>query len=376
MSAPGDAFALRNISCCGNLGLAEAAICRISAYRKIAAYFHSRSWTWVEDKLDHSTTICTCIEAGELETQVLLLAQSFRKFGGRWANVPVVAVKPRRGPALATATVSRLKQLDVQLVDRVLNDEAPWWNMANKAAITRYVEQHANTRYVTWMDGDMVVLREPEEFAPALGTDFIARAAEGYDVASDGSDDRADYWHRICAVFGLRFEEFGDIVSWPDRKTIKAYWQGGLFTYPREVNFGARHYEVYAKMLRTPIASKIVGTYHQDQISLALTVQLLKLRCSQYHPRMNFNYNPIDKEAAKLIPLKDLHVLHYHSSLLPVHYGWAREGFKELSADQFTLIDSHAPLSRGSIIHRLQRKLFKMWRKRKLDAFEASVVRY
>ncbi len=183
----------------------------------------------------------------------------------------------------------------------------------------------------------MVVLREPDEFAPVAGTDFIARAAEGYDVASNGSDDKADYWNRISTAFGLRFEDFGDITSWPDTKVIKAYWQSGMFSYVREANFGAKFYEVFAKMLRTPIASKYAGTFHTDQISLALTVQLLKLRCSQYDPRMNFNYNPIDKERAKLIPLEEVSVLHYHSSLLPAHYAWAREGFKALSADQFRL---------------------------------------
>jgi hypothetical protein len=345
-------------------------------YVDVLAEFHSRFQLAMGDKLDHSTTICTSIEAGHLETQVLLLAESFRKFGGRWADVPMFAVKARRGPALATATVKRLEQLHVQLVDKLLNDEAPWWNMANKPAAMRYAEQHASTRCVTWMDGDMVVLREPEEFAPAPGTDFIARAAEGSDVASSGDDDKADYWHRICAVFGLRFEEFGDIVSWPDRKAIKAYWQGGLFTYPRQLKFGARHYEVYAKLLNTPIASKFAGTFHTDQISLALTVQLLKCRCSQYDPRMNFNYNYLDKEAAQLIPVEEVNVLHYHGSFWPEHYGWARDGLKRLSADRLTLIDSYAPLSSGSFSVRLQRKLFRLWRQRKLDAFEASVVRY
>lgn len=354
----------------------RAAICSLSARTYRCLFSFHVVWPGPGDELDHSTTICTCVEAGDLETEVLLLAESLRKFGGRWAGVPMIAVKARRGPSLATATVKRLEQLDVQLVDKLLNDEAPWWDHANKAAAIRYVEQHASTRCVTWMDGDMVVLREPEEFAPVQGTEFIARAAEGYDVASSGSDNKADYWRRICAVFGLRFEEFADILSWPDNKRIKAYWQSGIFTYIREKNLGARFYEVFATMLRTPIASKFAGTFHTDQVSLALAVQLLKLRCSQYGPRMNFNYNPIDRERASLIPLADVSVLHYHSSLLPVHYGWAREGFKALSADQFKLIDSHAPLRRSSIPVRLQRKLLKMWRKRKLNAFEARVVKY
>ena len=108
----------------------------------------------------------------------------------------MVAVKARRGPALAAQTVKQLEQLDVQLIDKLLNDEAPWWNHANKAAALRYVERHARTPCVTWMDADMVVLREPDELAPVPGTEFIARAAEGYDVASSGSDNKADYWHR------------------------------------------------------------------------------------------------------------------------------------------------------------------------------------
>jgi hypothetical protein len=328
------------------------------------------------DKLNDSTTICTCIEAGELETEVLLLAESLRKFGGRWADVPMVAVKPRRGPALSIATMNRLKQLNVELVDKLLSNEASWWNHANKPAAMRYVEQHASTRCVTWMDGDMVVLREPKGFTPAPGADFIARAGEACDVASDGSDDKVDYWRRMCAVFGLRFEEFGEISSWPDRKPIKAYWQSGIFTYYREAKLGARQYEVVATMLRTPIASKFAGIYHQDQISLALTVQLLQLRCSQYDPRMNFNFDSVNKEAAKLIPLEELYVLHHHRSFRPQNYGWAREELKALPADRLMLIDSYAPISRASLNVRLQRKLFRMWRKRKVDAFDATAVRY
>jgi hypothetical protein len=91
---------------------------------------------------------------------------------------------------------------------------------------------------------------------------------------------------------------------------------------------------------------------------------------------MNFNYNNLDKESAKLIPLDQLYILHYHGSFFPNGYGWAREGLKALSADRFKLIDSYAPLSHGSLTARLQRRVFSMARKRKLDAFSASVVEY
>ena len=59
-------------------------------------------------------------------------------------------------------------------------------------------------------------------------------------------------------------------------------------------------------MLTTPVASKFAGTFHTDQSSLALAVQLLELRYSQYNPRMNFNYDYLDKKLAKLLPLEEV----------------------------------------------------------------------
>lgn len=322
------------------------------------------------------TTICTCIEAGGLERQVLLLVESLRLFGGKWAQSPVYAVKPRRGPALQRETVKRLKELGAFVIDEPVNDVVPWWDMANKPASLRYVEEHTDTPYVTWMDGDMMVLQEPDDFAPAPGKTFKGRAGEAHDVASNGTGEGAAYWRKLCEVFGLDFDAFPEIISFPDKKPIKAYWQGGLFTYPRETKFGAQFYDLYSQMLRTPIASKTAGTYHQDQVSLALTVQVLKLDADQYDPRMNFNFNYLDKELAKLIPLPEIQILHYHGSFWPENFGWAREQLAVLPADRLELIDRYAPLSGGSSFVKLQRKLFRKLRSGRLNAFEQSVVKY
>jgi hypothetical protein len=211
------------------------------------------------------TTLCTCIEAGALEEQVMLLAESLRQFGGKYAGLPLVAVRPRAGPRLATATKRLLEKLDVDLVEKSIS-AYPWWAMANKAASLEYTENNATTPHVTWIDGDMVVLQEPDSFAPPAGIDFIGRAGEACDVASNGRDDRAEFWNLLCAKLGMSFEDFPDMISCPDEKPIKAYWQGGLLTYRREVRFGAVFGEVYGMMLESDIASRIAGTYHVDQV--------------------------------------------------------------------------------------------------------------
>lgn len=324
------------------------------------------------------TTICTCIESGGLELQVLLLVESLRKYGGKWADTPVYAIKPRRGPALNRKTLARLAELGVIFVDKRLNDRVPWWNHANKPAAMRHVEQVATTPFVTWMDSDMMFLRQPEDFCPVPGKDFKARAGEAVDVASNGSDEKAEYWHKLCTIFGLSFDEFETITSFPDHKEIKAYWQAGIYTYQREAALGAKHYDIITQMLKLPIASKSAGTYHQDQVSLALSVQALKLKADQFHPRMNFNFNMLDKASAKLLPIEEVCVLHYHGSFWPeaFHDSARPELVKVLETDQMALIDHYIPLHNGSPRARIEHKFYKKLRDRKVKAFEASVVKY
>jgi hypothetical protein len=47
------------------------------------------------------TTIVACVEAGPLEAQVLMLAETLRAFGGTWAQTDFIAVKPRLGPSIS-----------------------------------------------------------------------------------------------------------------------------------------------------------------------------------------------------------------------------------------------------------------------------------
>src|SRR5439155_1748639 len=150
--------------------------------------------------MEHETTLCTVIEAGYLEQEVMLLAESLRRVGARQADLPIVAVRPRRGPRGARATRKRLAELNVELVeDESLSVAYSWWAMVNKPAALAYVEDHSRTPNVTWIDGDMMVLAEPGSFAPPTGYDFIARAGEAYDAASNGSDGNDEFWRRLCA---------------------------------------------------------------------------------------------------------------------------------------------------------------------------------
>ena len=325
--------------------------------------------------MSNETTLCTCIEAGPLESQVMLLAESLRRFGGRRAELPMVAVRPRAGPRLATATKRKLAELNVDLIENNSN-KFPWWATANKPAALQSVEDKAKSDNVTWIDGDMIVLKEPQTFAPPEGADFIARAGEAYDVASNGRDDRSKFWQLLCSRLQIDFDDFPDIVSFPDEKPIKAYWQAGLMTYRRECRFGQSYGDVFAMILNSDVASRFAGTYHVDQVAVALAVQKYGLKHGQYDPVMNFNVNPSDREASIIIPINDVLIVQYHGSLWPEGYEWAQPLFSTLDKTVFALIETYAPFNAGDTKLKFMRKIFSLARAAPLSAYEKRVVRY
>ena len=183
------------------------------------------------------------------------------------------------------------------------------------------LETRVSTPNITWMDGDMIVLQPLDDLLPSPGTQFIARAGEGY-LGSDGDDGNAEYWRAVCALVGTYFADFGMIRSFPELRPIRTYWQSGIYTYDKSTRLGRTHLEIIRSLLSSHVGSKTAGVYHQDQVSLALACQKLRLSHSEYRPEMNFNLNPlVAKKYTEIVAMSDVKILHYHNSLYPSKLG-------------------------------------------------------
>lgn len=320
------------------------------------------------------TTIVTCVEFGPLEAQVLMLAESLRAFGGIWKNVDFVAVKPRRGPGISSRTLREFRRLGVEFIDEKFNVALAWWNNANKSSVMAQLETRVSSPYITWMDGDMIILQELDDLLPPVGADFIARAGEGY-LGSDGKDENARYWSKLCGWIGIDFETFGLIFSSPEHRQIRAYWQSGLYSYAVRTRLGRAHCEVISNLFASKIASKTAGIYHQDQVSLALAVQRLGLSCSEYAWRMNYHLNPLDKGNSALLPMSEIKVLHYHHSLYREDLDWALGYLNRLAPDRIELIGKYVPLTANAHLHaRLIKRLLRAIRARRVNRFVAQAI--
>jgi hypothetical protein len=324
----------------------------------------------------NKTTIVTCVEVGPLELQVLMLAESLRAFGGKAAETEMIAVKPRYGPGVSSHTRRELKRLHVHFIDERLNVRLAWWNNANKSAIMAALEARVSTPNITWIDGDMIVLRPLDALDPVAKTDFIARAGEGY-LGSDGADENAPYWRKLAAVMGLNLDQFPMIRSFPEQRPIHAYWQSGLYSYDTRTRFGHFHYDTLSKLFESNIGSKRAGVYHQDQVSMALAVQTLGLRHSEFDPTMNFNLNWRAKQNANIVPIEQVKIIHYHDSLWPKHLDWTMTYLEKLPPDRIELIRKYVPLSPNAVpLTRVSRKILSLSRRRKARRFERRAILY
>jgi len=323
-----------------------------------------------------NTTIVTCVESGPLEAEVLMLAESIRAFGGPYSKTDIVAVKPRRGPKIASRTLQEFKRLQVEFIDARFNLELDWWNNANKSCVMSQLEDRVSTPNITWMDGDMVVLQALDDLCPAQGTQFIARAGEGY-LGSDGSDKNAPYWLKLCDLIELDFGSFPEINSFPEGRRIRAYWQSGIYTYTTAARLGAAHYDIIRRLLTNSIGSREAGVYHQDQISIALAVQKLGLRHSQFDPRLNFNINTLSKIYADIFPMSEVKILHYHHSFYREGLEWAKAYLAKLPEDRRELIEKYVPLTaNASWPARIYKRVLKIARQRRADEFKRRASLY
>jgi len=238
------------------------------------------------------------------------------------------------------------------------------------------LETRVSTPNITWMDGDMVVLQPLDCLSPEFGTEFVARAGEGY-LGSDGSDTNAPYWRKLCDLISIDFDKFPEIVSFPEGRRIRAYWQTGIYTYATATRLGSEHYETIQKLLSSNIGSRQAGIYHQDQVSISLAVQKLKLKHSEFSANMNFNINPLAKKNADILPMADVKILHYHNAFYLEGLSWAAEYLERLPADRRELIRNYIPFTaNASYLARVHKKFLKIARQRRVDRFRDQAVLY
>lgn len=329
--------------------------------------------------LPSTVTFATGVEAGAIETMAVRLVQSLRKWGGRLADAPFVAVRPRRGPPLKRSTLRQLADLGVTFVNARPTHGKSWFVWMNKPTTLLAAEAVATTDTLAWLDADMLVLEEPAALALPTDVDFAACAADRNAGTADPADPYHGYWQAVANALGLTVEQLPWVVTERERARIRLYFNAGLFAYRRSTGFAQAFMDDCQRTLNARIKSSRQGIVLTDQVVLGLTAVRLGLRWQPLPIAYNFAVGR-KLHAAKLYDpanLASVRILHYHDGMWPSFYPQLLadlRGHRPAVADWFT---GQPPVSNDfALPMKAYSKALGLWRDRAYRRHEAGCAAY
>jgi hypothetical protein len=263
---------------------------------------------------DALTFVC-CIEAGRLESMTLLLVESIRRFGGRAASAPILAIQPRSGPALRRATRQLLADHGVDFHRLAGDREYSWYHFLNKPLSLGKAEQLTGSDVLAFLDSDTLVLAEPGELFLDPEIDFAARPESG-SIESHGHGDEYDaLWKGFAQVLGMDLDNLPWLTSLPTGQRTRFYFNSGVFAYRRATGLGGQYLATTRALLDGRISCSRSGVHWIEQAALALAAARLELRWRKLAPGYNVGLHGWGKGFRSPPEDPELRVLHYHNAM-------------------------------------------------------------
>lgn len=267
---------------------------------------------------DQKITFVCCVESGPLEVQTVRMIESLRRWGGRLANAPIVAVTPRFGPPLARKTLQTFEKFDVRYLRHSGKTQYSWFHFLNKPLALVAAEEYTNSETLCWLDSDLLILSEPDKLLMNEGEDFLGCHSDK-EMGTTGPDDPFEpLWKESCRVVGLELDDLPMVVTEQDQQKIRLYWNGGIFVYRRSTGFAEQYLRTCLRLMDARYASKAsgysVGFNEMSAIGLAMVKSGLAWRSLPYshdYIMSSLTHNIWYSEDS----LKEAKIIHYHDAM-------------------------------------------------------------
>lgn len=292
-----------------------------------------------------------CTEPGRLEGQSLLLAESIRKFCGKFKDTPIYSFHPRSGEPISVETQKAFAQLQVIHQQIPINQEFHDYYLANKPLTCAYAEKNIDAEILVFLDSDKCLFAEPEEFLLPEGCNVRMRPEYGQGIGSTGPQDPQEwYWKKLYELLSVKQEVY---VNTPiANKKIRAYWNSGLVAVRRSAGIFTAWKENFEKVMRLDI-NPPQGIYFVEQSVLSVTLCALKENVSHFSDKYSYPL-PLHNRLSKQFRLKawdELVSIHYFN--LFYYHDWNAQ-IKRLSKFNRNS-DKYHWLCEGVVRHKMPR---------------------
>ncbi|BAZ03434.1 hypothetical protein [Calothrix sp. NIES-3974] len=266
----------------------------------------------------HQHAIVCCVESGWLECQTIRMIESLRRWGGVFADAPVLAVIPRFGPPLSRSTLAAFEQLQVEHVWLKNRDRYPWDKFLNKPYAVLTAENHFQTDSIIWLDGDLLIVDEPHLLHLGENEDFVACASDRNIGTTGVNDPNEPYWRSVCQATGIDIEALPWITTEREGANIRLYWNGGVFAYRRSCQFAQHYLDTCLQVFDAQIASQNSGVFFNEQISLGLAMFKAGLRWRSLPESHNYAMGSKTHDTWYVQEyLQAAKIIHYHDAMWP-----------------------------------------------------------
>jgi len=325
------------------------------------------------------TTALFCIESGFFEAQTVLAIESLRRFGGRLAQAPVLAITPRLGPSLTRATRRRLDELGVTYIRKNLRHPLSWYGFLNKPLAVLLAEEHATTEEILWLDCDILIAAEPELLLLGPDCDFAVCSTDK-NIASTGPEDKSEaYWVAICQCMGMDVEQLPWVVTEFEKTRVRFSFNAGIFAFRRNKGLARKYLTACEKLVNSRIAYRGLGIGNNEQPALGLAVLAAGLRFRMLPESHNYCVEDIAGGPYRREGLPSARILHYHQMLSkPRHTAWMLGELEGQLPELHAWLKGRVPLDTrlGGPHRRLMRRLLQKWRYRKAMRFETGAPQF
>ena len=222
-------------------------------------------------------------QAGEIEQQSILLAQSIRLFGGRIATAHLHALIPIPEDVYGSVgqeTLKFLESLGVQLYYRrnPINDN---YKYANK--LTAF-QIDSKTDTIVFLDTDIIILNDFSELIANRQTDVLAKPAVGQWPFSFSKAYGEKLWKGLYAEFGLEVPSRKILASVIKREMLP-YFNAGVIVAPSHAGLSDLWIRVAKEFNRMKLPHKYPWL---DQIALPVAISLGNLSWDTLDEDHNF----------------------------------------------------------------------------------------
>ncbi len=320
-------------------------------------------------------TFVLAIESGPLEPASVLYLKSLRRFGGRFAECPVLAIQPRVGPAIARETQRQLADLGARYIRRPQRGPHSWFVFMSKPYAYRIAEQEAQTPLIAFTDHDVLVAGEPTDLHLPDDMDFAACPSDK-NIGSSGPGDEHDaLWLSLLETLRIDPEAYPWVTEFRGGERIRLYINSGVFVTRREAGFGQAWLDTLTEMIRSNIAHHRIGIAPFEQMAVGPAIHRLGLRWKTLPLAYNFNFqrDHTDHERADF---PDARLIHYHRTLQK-HWGWSVEVLRRSHPELGAWLAEQTPLDEGphSPLIRLRRGLLARVRRHRMERHLAQAKR-